>query len=323
MGNYYIRRILQAIPVLIGISIIVFVMVNLQPGDPYAAMVDPEAPPEVKEDLLRRVGYYDPLWLKYFKWAGQAFRGNMGYSIHYRAPVTGIIALRIGNTVTLTLTALVISILFGLPIGIMTATRRYGIGDYLATVAAFIGLSIPAFFFGMLLIKIFGVDLRWLPVAGKVTVGAGYTGFAYFLDVLRHLIMPAMVLGMMNTASLMRYMRSSMVEILSQDYIRTARAKGVSRTAVILKHAMKNALKPVITILTMQIPGLLSGALLTETVFSWPGIGRLNYEAVQNRDYPLIMGIVMMVAVVTLLANLLADILYVAVDPRIQYSSRS
>lgn len=318
--RYIIRRLLQTIPTIIGISIIVFAMVNLQPGDPYATMVDPNAPPELKEELLQKVGYYDPLYEKYIKWAERAVVGDFGYSIHYKAPVVSIISGRIGNTLILSLSALALSLLLGLPIGILTAVHKNTIGDYLATIFAFIGLSIPAFFFGMLLIKIFGVNLKFLPISGKESVGVNLSGLSHFIDVARHLVLPAIVLGLMNTASLMRYMRSSMSEIINQDFIRTAKAKGVSNRAVILKHAMKNALKPVITILTLQIPSLLSGALLTETVFSWPGIGRLNFEAVQNRDYALIMGIVMMLAMVTLAANFLADILYAVVDPRIHYN---
>ncbi|MFP4979166.1 ABC transporter permease [Paenibacillus sp. CN-4] len=319
MSRYIVRRLLQAIPVVFGISIIVFAMINLQPGDPYATMIDPNASPEVKEELLQRVGYYDPLYVKYTKWVSRAVQGDLGYSIHYKSPVTEIIGSRVGNTLLLALAALAISVAIGLPVGIITAVRRNSIIDYAATFFAFIGLSLPSFFFGMLLIKYFGVDLKLLPISGKQTVGVNHQGWDYVVDVGRHLLLPAVVLGLMNTAALMRYMRSSMSEILNQDYIRTAKAKGVSRRFVLLKHAMKNALKPVITILSLEIPTLLSGALLTETVFSWPGIGRLNFEAALNRDYVLIMGIVMMLALVTLLANLIADILYAVVDPRIHY----
>lgn len=319
MSRYIVRRLLQAIPVVFGISIIVFAMINLQPGDPYATMIDPNASPEVKEELLQRVGYYDPLYVKYTKWISRAVQGDLGYSIHYKSPVTEIIGSRVGNTLLLALAALAISVAIGLPVGIITAVRRNSIIDYAATFFAFIGLSLPSFFFGMLLIKYFGVDLKLLPISGKQTVGVNHQGWDYVVDVGRHLLLPAVVLGLMNTAALMRYMRSSMSEILNQDYIRTAKAKGVSRRFVLLKHAMKNALKPVITILSLEIPTLLSGALLTETVFSWPGIGRLNFEAALNRDYVLIMGIVMMLALVTLLANLIADILYAVVDPRIHY----
>lgn len=181
------------------------------------------------------------------------------------------------------------------------------------------GLSIPAFFFGMLLIKIFSVELGWLPISGMVTTGMSYSGWAQIFDIAKHMILPMIVLGLMNTASLMRYTRSDMIEILKSDYIRTAKAKGVKRKAIIYVHALKNELLPLITVVTMQIPSLISGALLTETIFVWPGIGRLNYNAVMARDYPLIIGIVMMVAVISLFANLLADVLYVVVDKRVKY----
>jgi peptide/nickel transport system permease protein len=201
----------------------------------------------------------------------------------------------------------------------VTAVRKKHWIDYIATVFAFIGLSIPAFFFGMLLIKWFAVDLKLLPISGMVTPGASLQGWDAFWDVVRHMVMPTLVLALINTASLMRYTRSRMIEVIQMDFVRTARAKGVKRSQVILRHVLRNGLIPIITIISLQLPQLFSGALLTETVFIWPGIGRLNYEAVMNRDYPLIMGIVMIIALITLAANLIADLLYAWVDPRIKY----
>ena len=210
------------------------------------------------------------------------------------------------------------STLLGITVGIYSARHKKGIVDNVSSVLAFAALSIPSFFFGMILIKIFGVDLKVLPISGMVTVGnKSITGMAYVVDVLRHLILPTVVLGLMNSATMLRYTRSSMLDIQDMDYIRTARAKGMPERIVIYKHALKNALSQIITVLSLQIPGLLSGSLLTETVFLWPGVGRLNFEAVNHRDYPLIMGIVLILASFTLIANLIADVCYAAIDPRV------
>ena len=304
---------------LIGISIIVFALVNLQPGDPFSTMMDPNLSLEMKEQMLERLGYNDPLPVQYLKWLMRALCGDLGYSIAFKQPVVSVIGSCIGNTIILSICSLILSVVVAVPCGVLSATHSRTKVDYIVTIFAFIGLSIPAFFFGMLLIKIFSVDLGWLPISGMVTAGAAYTGWAQILDVAKHMILPMIVLGLMNTASLMRYTRSDMIEILKTDYIRTARAKGVRKKSIIYVHALKNELLPLITVMTMQIPSLLSGALLTETIFVWPGIGRLNYNAVMARDYPLIIGIVMMVAVISLLANLLADVLYAVVDKRIKF----
>jgi peptide/nickel transport system permease protein len=319
LRRYLGRRALQTIPVLIGISLVVFLLVNLQPGDPYATMLDPSAGPELRETLLRDIGYYDPLPVKYFKWAARAVQGDFGYSIVYKEPVWTVIASRLGNTFLLSLVSLMLSTAIAVPVGVLGAVRPRSLADNLSTLAAFIGLSLPSFFFGMILIKLFAVDLGWLPISGMATAGMGPTDPGYWIDVVRHLVLPAVVLALINTAALMRYARSSLMEILRQDYIRTARAKGVRPAGVIWRHAFKNALNPLVTIVSLQLPFLFSGALLTETIFVWPGVGRLNYEAVLNRDYPLIMGIVMILAVVTLVANLIADVVYALVDPRIRY----
>lgn len=319
MFKYTIKRMLHTIPILLGISIIVFILINCQPGNPYSNMVDPSVTEEVKEQMLRQIGYYDPLPIKYFKWITRAVSGDLGYSITYKEPVIDVIKSRVGNTVLLGTASLFLSILIAIPIGMVSSVKRYSIFDYVTTVLAFIGLSIPAFFFGMLLIKIFSVDLKILPVSGMVTIGKNYIGINHIIDVFNHMILPVIVLALINTASFMRYTRSSMIDIINQDYIRTARAKGVSSLGIVLKHAFKNALIPIITIISLELPTLFSGALLTETIFVWPGIGRLNYEAVTNRDYSLIMGLVMIFAIVALLSNLIADILYACVDPRIKY----
>ena len=319
MRKYVFKRLIQTIPVLIGISIIVFILVKLQPGDPLSSMMDPNLSQEMKNKMLEQLGYNDPVLIQYFKWLSRVFQGNLGYSIQFKQSVISVIGSRIGNTVILSLSSMLLSILIAIPCGVISATKQFSKTDYIVTVFAFMGLSIPSFFFGMLLIKIFAVDLGLLPISGMVTTGVTLIGWSFVFDVAKHMLLPMIVLALMNTASLMRYTRSDMIDILKTDYIRTARAKGVRRRRIIYEHALKNELLPLITVITMQIPSLLSGALLTETIFVWPGIGRLNYNAVISRDYPLIMGIVMMVAVISLFTNLIADILYAVVDKRVNF----
>ncbi|MVX63247.1 ABC transporter permease subunit [Clostridium chromiireducens] len=319
MRKYIFKRLIHTVPVLIGISIIVFILIKFQPGDPFSSMMDPNLSQEMKEKMLAQLGYNDPVLIQYFKWLLNIFQGNLGYSIQFKQSVISVIGSRIGNTVILSFSSMLLSILIAIPCGVISATKQFSKTDYIVTVFAFIGLSIPSFFFGMLLIKIFAVDLGWLPISGMVTTGVSLRGWSFAFDVAKHMLLPMIVLALMNTASLMRYTRSDMIDILKTDYIRTARAKGVKRRRIIYEHALKNELLPLITVITMQIPSLLSGALLTETIFVWPGIGRLNYNAVISRDFPLIMGIVMMVAIISLFTNLLADILYVIVDKRVKF----
>jgi peptide/nickel transport system permease protein len=319
LKKYVFKRLIQTIPVLIGISIIVFILVKLQPGDPFSSMMDPNLSKEMQEKMLEKLGYNDPIIVQYFKWLLRAVQGDLGYSIQFKQPVLSVISSRLGNTVILSLCSMIISILIAIPCGVISATKQRTKTDYIVTVFAFMGLSIPSFFFGMLLIKVFSVDLGWLPISGMISTGVKLSGWAYAFDIGKHMVLPMVVLALMNTASLMRYTRSDMIEILKTDYIRTARSKGVRKRNIIYQHALKNELLPLITVVTMQIPSLLSGALLTETIFVWPGIGRLNYNAVMSRDYPLIMGIVMMVAIISLFTNLLADILYSVVDKRVEF----
>lgn len=319
MTKYIFKRILIAIGVLFGVSVIIFSLVHMQPGNPYTSMIDPTVPPEVIKEMLTKIGYYDPIHIKYIKWISRALRGDLGYSIQYGQPVLQVINSRIWNTVLLSSFALIISTVLGIIIGIISAIKKNTLFDYVTTVFSFIGISIPAFFFGLLLIKIFAFDFPILPVSGMKTLGEDYTGIKNALDVLKHMILPGLVLALLQSAAFVRYTRSSMLEVLDKDYIRTAKAKGLTKKKSILKHGVKNALIPLVTIICMQIPFIFSGALLTETIFVWPGIGRLNYDAVLNRDYPLIMGILMILSIIILLSNLLADILYAVIDPRIKY----
>ena len=318
MGKYIGKRLLQAVIILLGVSVIVFALVNFIPGNPYSGMYSPDIPTEEIEAKLDELGANDPIPIQYVKWLGRALTGDLGYSIWYKEPVISVILGRLGNTALLACSSILVSTLLGITVGIYSARHRKGLVDNVSTVMAFTALSIPSFFFGMILIKIFGVDLQILPISGMVTVGKeSITGAARAADIARHMVLPTVVLGLMNAATMLRYTRSSMVDIQGMDFIRTARAKGLPERKVIYKHALKNALSQIITVLSLQIPGLLSGSLLTETVFLWPGVGRLNFEAVNHRDYPLIMGIVLILASFTLIANQIADISYAAIDPRV------
>jgi peptide/nickel transport system permease protein len=280
--------------------------------------MDPSVSSEVREEMLEKIGYYDPIHIQYFKWVGRALTGDLGFSIKFKKPVSMVIMEYLPNTILLGMVSMILSIAIAIPAGIISATKKNSITDYLVTVFSFLGLSIPAFFFGLLLIKWFAYDMTIFPVSGMISIGKNLSGMSRYLDILRHLVLPALVLALFQTATLMRYTRSSMIEVIDQDYIRTARAKGVKEKYVIYKHAFRNALISIITIITMQIPFLFSGAVLTETIFVWPGIGRINYNAIIGRDYPLIMGIMLLLAVIILGSNFLADILYAVADPRIR-----
>lgn len=319
MYKNIIKKLLVSLIVLFGISIIVFIFVHSQPGNPYLEMINPKVPAEQTEKMLRELGYYDSMSVKYMKWIGRAIKGDLGYSIQYREPVIDVIGGRMGNTMLLSLVSLVISIAIAIPLGIISAMKKEKGIDYGITIFSFVGISIPSFFFGMLLLKFFAFDLQVLPVSGMKTVGENYEGLEGVLDIAKHMVMPCIVLSLMNTASLMRYTRSAMIENIGEDYIKTARAKGLTKKRAMVKHGFRNSLIPIVTIICMEIPSIFSGALITETIFVWPGIGRLNYDAVLNRDYPLIMGILMIMAVIILSSNLLADLLYRLVDPRIRY----
>jgi peptide/nickel transport system permease protein len=319
LGKYIFRRLLQTLIILLGVTVLVFILVNLIPGNPYYSMFSPETPTEQIEAMLRELGYYDPLAVKYFKWAGRAIQGDFGYSIFYKQPVMKVIASRLGNTVLLSLTAIVLSTILGISLGIFTARRRNGAVDTAASVTSFILLSMPVFFLGMLMIKIFAVNLRLFPISGMVTVHRNYRGLEKTMDIIRHMVLPALILGLYYAVTMFRYTRSSVFDVLRADYVRAARAHGIPERIVLYRHTLKNAMIPIVTVLSLQIPSLLSGALITETVFLWPGVGRLSYEAVNHRDYPLVMGILLIMACITLVSNLTADITYAAIDQRITF----
>ncbi len=304
--------------VLFFVSLIIFTLIHKQPGNPYVGMMSPDTDPAFIEERMEEMGYNDPLPQQYAKWLGRVLRGDLGYSIQYGSPALDIVKYRFGNTLLLSGTAFVFSALFALVFGALSASKKNRWQDHLFTVLSFIGISLPTFFMALLLIKTFSFDLALFPPSGMITAGANKTGFAHLFDVARHLFMPVTVLVTTQSVIILRYVRSSMVDVLDQSYIRTARAKGLGRSRTVATHGFRNALVSIITILCTQFPSLLSGAVITETVFVWPGIGRLNYDAILAQDYPLIMAITMLMAVIVVGMNFLGDILNAWADPQIR-----
>lgn len=319
MLRYVVKRLLQMIPILLGVSLIIFFVFSLAPGDIVDTMSATTHMTAQKAAQLRHVYHLDqPKIVQYLYWLKNAFKGDLGYSLEYRQPVSHVIGSYIWNSFYLAFASFIATILIALPLGVISATRQYSAFDSVCTVIALIGISLPAFFMGMLLVKWFAIDLNLFPVSGMTTSGAASSGIGKLFDVMYHMFLPFLVLTFESVASLMRYVRTSMLEVIRQDYIRTARAKGLKEKVVIYKHALRNGLIPVITILGMWLPGLFGGAIITEQIFGWPGIGRITLQAVNDRDYTLLMGFNMLIALLTLLGNLIADIMYAAVDPRIR-----
>lgn len=322
MIKYLSKRLIQSLIVMFGITIIVFLIIQLAPGDPIEAMLalNPNSSQEDIELKKEALGLNRPIYIQYLKYMQGVLKGDFGTSIQYERPVKDLIAERMWNTFGITFTALTISVLIAVPIGVISATRQYSRFDYATTTFAFFGVSIPSFFFGLLLMKIFSVNLGVLPSSGMQTAGNNFTGIDKIIDYLIHGIMPVTVLALINVARFTRFTRSSMLEVIKQDYIRTARAKGLKEKVIIYKHALRNAMIPVITVIGSSIAYLFSGALIVETVFSWPGLGRMIYSSTMARDYYIMMGINIFIAFLVILGNLLADLLYALVDPRIKFN---
>ncbi|CCC58085.1 MULTISPECIES: ABC transporter permease [Caloramator] len=317
MLKYVVKRILQAIPLLFIISLITFFIINLAPGDPIYMFINPETANPVDVEVIRKsLGLDKPIYIRYILWLKNVIQGDFGKSFQHGRPVLEMILERLPNTITLAIVSTIISFLVSIPVGVYSAIKRNSILDYMFSTFAFIGISIPSFWFGLMLILLFSLKLGWLPSGG---MRANFEEFD-LIDRLRHIILPALVLGMASMASQMRQMRSAMLEVIRQDYIRTARSKGLSERVVIFKHALRNALLPIITIIGFIIPWLVSGAVVTETIFSWPGIGRLYIHATFMRDYPVIMGVTIISSVMVVVGSMVADILYALVDPRIKYN---
>jgi len=308
MQQYLLKRLVSALLVLFGVSLLVFTMVRLVPGDPVDIMFANQPPPtpEQRAALRRQLGIDLPIHRQYLQFLGRALQGDLGRSFRTKQPVTSEILARLPNTVKLTAASLTVAVLFGVSTGILAATFKGSWVDTATMVLAVVGVSIPAFWLGLMLILLFAVQLSWFPVSGAASW--------------RHLILPAVTLGVLTSGILARMTRSSLLEELARDYVRTARAKGLRETTVLLRHALRNALIPVVTIVGLQLGQLLSGAFIIEAVFAYPGVGLLAVSALQARDFPLIQGIVLLVATIYVLVNLAVDLLYCWIDPRVSYA---
>lgn len=333
MGRYAVRRSLTVIPVLLGVSILVFSFIHLIPGDPALTMLGERATPEKVAEVRRQLGLDQPIHEQYLIYLGKLLRGDLGISIVRGDPVLADLLRRFPATVELATAAILLALLFGIPIGIVSAVWRNSFVDSISRVWALAGVSMPIFWLGLMLAWVFGVQLRWLPTGFRLDTGTAFQPWTNFVildaalqgnapvlrDALRHLLLPAIALATIPLAVIARMTRGSMLEVLSQEYIRTAEAKGLPQGVVILRHALRNALLPVMTVVGLQVGHLLAGAILTETIFSWPGIGLWVYESIESRDYAIVQGASLFIAVIFVLVNLVTDLLYAAVDPRIKY----
>ncbi len=317
MGVFVIRRLAQSVPTVFGISILLFFLMHAMPGGPLALFVhQPGMTHKELQAIAASYGINQPVWVQYIDWLGKAVQGNFGYSYIYGQPAAQMMVQRIPATAELMGSAFLLSFVVAFLLGIVSAIRQYSFIDYFVTVVSYFGMSLPTFFLGIVAIIFFSVELHWFPSGGMASV----VGPAGLGDHLRHLVLPAFVLGFFILAQWSRYIRSSMLEVINADYIRTARAKGVSERSVIWRHALRNALLPVVTVIVLDTAFLAGGALVTETIFAWPGMGRLFYQAISQSDYPILMVIVSFLSVVIVLANIVADVLYGLLDPRVSYN---
>ncbi|MDD2366828.1 MAG: ABC transporter permease [Desulfuromonadaceae bacterium] len=323
MKIYLLKRIVMLIPLMLGITLITFTVIHLAPGEPVdmQTAMNPKVGKEARERLTRFYGLDKPLHEQYFNWVGKLVRLDLGRSFSSDGrPVLDKIKERLPVTLSLNIIALFLEFGLAVPIGILAATRRDSLLDKGITVFVFIGFAVPTFWLALLLMYFFGVRLGWLPISGLHTLGSDNWGmWSYLWDMAKHLIMPVMVASFGSLAGLSRYMRSAMLNVVSQDYITTARAKGLSESVVIYKHALRNALLPLITLLGFSIPGLIGGSVIFETIYAIPGMGQLFYQGVMSRDYPVVMGILVIGAFLTLFGNLAADLCYAVADPRIRH----
>jgi peptide/nickel transport system permease protein len=318
MSRYVTRRLLLALPTLLLISFVLYAVLSLAPGDPLSQFAaNPAVPPEVRENIRRSLGLDDPWPVRYVKWLFALAHGDWGFSFGSRMPVWDLIKLRIPNTLAVVGVAYVLGISIALPIGILSAVKQYSTFDHIATTFAFIGFSAPTFFTGLLLILFLSVKLGWLPFIYDSSLKI--TDLGSFGSQVKQSIMPIAVLALFQTATLVRYTRASMLETLPQDYVRTARAKGMAELAVILRHVVRNSLIPVVTLIALTAPSVFSGALITEQIFRVPGVGSLLITSIQNNDIPVIMAVTFTFSVLVVIMNLVADVTYGVLDPRIRY----
>jgi peptide/nickel transport system permease protein len=318
MSQYLLRRVMLIPILLLGITMLDFAFINLVPGDPVTAITDPtemrQLDPAAVEARREQLGLNKPIIVRYGIWLREMATGNLGYSIIKSQPVAKMMQNGLKNTILLMTLALIVSAIIGIVFGILSAIRPHSVVDYVLTTFAFIGVGMPSFFFALILILVGALQLGWFPTSGIVTPGDGS-----ITDRLRHMVLPLIALAISGSGSIMRYMRSGLIEVMNEDYVTTARAKGLKSNVVVMRHAVRNALLPIITILGLRIPVLFSGAVVVETIFSIPGIGSILVEAMKTKDYPVIMGGVLMTGVLVLVSSLIADLLYAVADPRIRY----
>ena len=318
MTKYFINRLLISIPTLIAISIVIFAILALAPGNPMGEFAtNPAITPEVRENIRRSLGLDQPIYIRYFKWASSFVRGDMGYSFTSRSPVLSLILQRLPTTLWVVGLAYLLGVLIAFPLGIISALKRYSLTDQAITTFAFLGFSLPTFFTGILFIIIFSVKLNWLPFIYNSTLEV--TDWESFIAQVKQTIMPVCVLALYQSAILMRFIRSSVLEELNQEYVRTAYAKGLRRLAVVKNHVLRNAMIPVVTLVALDIPTIFTGALITEQVFRVPGIGALLIESIYRSDTPVVMAITFIYAILIVVFNLIADLTYGLLDPRVNY----
>lgn len=312
MIKYSLKRVLQLIPTIFVVVFIVFVVTRVIPGNPASVMLGPQASKEAVEELNEKLGLNDPIIEQFGRYLKGVVKGDLGDSYYFHQPVTKLINDRFPNTLILAVLSIVIGLLIGIPVGVISATKQYSAFDYTSMILALVGISIPIFWLAMMAVLLFSVKLGWLPSVGM--------GEGSLVDIVKHLVLPALCLATGPTAVFARFTRSSMLDITKQDYVKTARAKGLREKLVIWKHAFKNALPPIITVAGMQFSQMLSGAVLTETIFSWPGLGKLIVDAIQNRDYTLVQGSVVYIAFVYVIVNLIVDLCYAVLNPKVKAS---
>ncbi|WP_139488480.1 ABC transporter permease [Brevibacillus dissolubilis] len=316
MRQYIIRRVLLMIPTLLGASILIFFVFALTPGD----FVDTnlKLTPQRAQELRVLYGLDKPIIERYFIWIGNVLRGDFGFSFKYQEPVSDVIKHYLWNSFLIAFVSSILTWCIAVAVGVFSAIKRYSWFDTLVTLGVFAAMSFPSFFIGLLLIKYFALDWKVFPVGGMTTTGSELAGFGHWVDVAKHMFLPVLVLTMLSVGTLTRYFRTNMLEVIRQDFVRTARAKGLKEKVVVYKHALRNALLPAITLLGFELPALFGGAIITEKIFNWPGIGRIHMEALAFRDYPLLMGLTMLLAILTVVGNLIADVLYGVADPRVR-----
>lgn len=315
MLKMILKRIFQLIPVLLITMSMTFVITRVLPGNPAVSILGPQATAEDIAKMEEEMGLHDPMPVQYINYMKRILTGDLGTSYRYNRPVADLIFEKLPNTLQIALASLIIALLIGVPVGIISAVKQYSLFDYISMIAALIGVSMPSFWLGLMLVLIFSVNLGWFPTMGMGVISNGIG------DVLSHLFLPSLCLSFGSMANFARISRSSMLEVIDQDYMKAVRAKGIRENVVIIKHGLKNALPPIVTVLGMRIAALMTGAIMIETIFSWPGIGRLIVDAINNNDFEMIQGTVLFMAILYVTVNLVVDIIYLYINPKVSYES--